>query len=260
MCSMFSEQRALRKHRLLVAIACFVLAGVSPAAPVSENDGALLQTDVRVEVEECLDELCTTAAPMPIEQAIRLETTLWNRAARRGVVVLGSRYRQPNVISFGDVAFDQVTFGPTRTLEQVYAVDRLTFWDTNRKPFVERRGPGRYVVRLPRRTTTFLLALPGLSLPSPGVLSSEDAGIVAVPELFGFAFGFLGLLETPGRFVSWNGKVHAAFPKLTAHRSYEIRLKTTGLKFTASARPTLGGIRWRNAFDVPSKGVSASRP
>ena len=251
---MVSEVHSFPQARSIAA--GVVLSGLLIWAPgvLSQAPGLAVQKNVHVELEECLDPACATSAPMPLHQAVRLETTLWNHGERQGLAVMLSRYRSPNSIWFGDVAFDQITFGPTRSLEQLYDVDRGTFWPIDRAPFVSRRGPGRYVVRIPRRGTTFLLPL---SMDSAALAPAPTVApeVIAVPEFLGIGLGLFGLLETHGIVVTWNGKWYAAFPRLRAGAAYQLRLRGAPFVFVSNGKAQLAGVRWKNAYDYPSTGV-----
>ncbi len=234
---------------LLVALA------LGGAEVRTQAGGPALEKDILVEVEECLDARCEKSAPMNLEQMLLLETTLWNRGRRQGLVVLRSRYRPPNIISFGDFAFDEVAFGPTRPTERLYAVDRLTFWPVGKSPYVVRRRPSRYVVRVPRRETTFLLELRSDARASNASLGESQPELSVVPEVFGLPMGVFGLFETKGLNVTWNGRRVIAFPNLRPGRSYQLRLQSGGRVFQAGQGQRLSGMRWSGPYEVPTVGV-----
>lgn len=267
---LIAPRRQLFTRGLSLVLLGFVLVIAQSGLPVLRaqiaTDSPLLKRDVRVELEVCLNEQCTGTAPMPISEAMQLELTLWNTRTRTGTAFGRDRYRAPNILLCGDVAFDEWAFGPTRPMEQLYAVDRLTFWPLDHRPFVLARGQSQYVVRLPRRPGSFVLRLDAVTRPSGAAGAGPVAvarptnrtrvlEVVAVPEFFGVGAGLLGIFEHKGRLGSFLGSPVIVFSKLAQGRSYQLRLPPQ-LTFARSRKNWIGGVRWASTSDIPSLEVN----
>ncbi len=116
---------------------------------------------VVVKLEQCLNQACDQTDVISPRDGLELETTLWDKEKKQGIVVVRERYRAPNRIEFGDLYFDHIAFSPTRKMKSLYDVDRLTLWPKNSK-YVRREKAGVYTVRIPRREGTVLLGLTGI--------------------------------------------------------------------------------------------------
>lgn len=192
-------------------------------------------------LEQCLDASCNRTAPVLAPQAAEVEVTLWNHSRRTGVVALASRYRAPNRIEFGRVIFDHVAFGPTRRMQELYLVDRLSFWPVTQHPHALVRPTNQITVRLPRRETTQLLEL----------IVPQGAGapgqISIAPVYLGMRMGLMGFWEITAHRVVWNQREFLAFPGAKIGRDFELRLPPGPLVVKKTGRKH-HRLRWQDPY------------
>jgi len=121
------------------------------------------EENVVVKLEQCIDKPCKRTEMISIDDGIKLETILWDKEKKQGIVVLRQHYQEPNMIRFGALHFDHVAFSPTRSMSRLYDVDRLTLWPKKGTRFIRNEKKGAYILALPRRESTLLIGSAGIN-------------------------------------------------------------------------------------------------
>ena len=146
------------------------LIGSLSAEDVGDNEKVEAENNVTLALLQCLDDSCAQSSPIHQQEALKLETAVWDAEKKQGLVVLKEQYKEPNEILFKNliskqgIEFNHLAFSPSRSMQELYDVDRLTLWPRMKSSYIKRIKKGHYEVKLPRRPGTFLLELAGLDL------------------------------------------------------------------------------------------------